>query len=435
MGLVSLMPDTPSSIYANAIDWGKPYPAPDGDQQVDIAIVGGGFTGVSTALNLAEKGYSVHLYEAERIGYGASGRNGGQICQGWTTDFAKIAKRIPPEQRRMAWDVGMLGREIIMDRCQRHGINADVKFGYLYAALHRRQLDELKAMQEEWETEGTKGLTFLPDKDSLAPHIKSDAYIGGLYDATSGHLHPLKYLHGLTRAATEAGVVIHEGCRITRIVPGERGAPARLEHANGVVSAKRLVLAGNAYLGKTAPRHMDRRIAPVTSAIIATRPLGSNTARALLPGQIAVADCNTALNYFRIDADGRMLFGGRASYLAQETGAIRDDLSRRMASVFPDLAGVEIENAWSGRIGITVDRIPHFGKLGDNTWFVQGFSGHGVGLTGVAGLIIAEAIDGDTGRFDTFASIRHLPFPGGIFRTPALALGMSWYKLKDRLRI
>jgi gamma-glutamylputrescine oxidase len=142
------MPDTPTSIYADQIDWADPYPAPDGDQQVDIAVVGGGFTGVSTALNLAEKGYSVHLYEAERIGYGASGRNGGQVCQGWTTDFSKIAKRIPPEQRRMAWDVGMLGREIIIDRCRRHGINADLKFGYLHAALHRRQLDELKAMQE-----------------------------------------------------------------------------------------------------------------------------------------------------------------------------------------------------------------------------------------------------------------------------------------------
>jgi len=430
-----MMPDTPTSIYADQVDWADPYPAPDGDQQVDIAIVGGGFTGVSTALNLAEKGYSVHLYEAERIGYGASGRNGGQVCQGWTTDFSKIAKRIPPEQRRMAWDVGMLGREIIIDRCRRHGIEADLKFGYLYAALHHRQLDELRAMQEEWEAEGTKGLTFLPDKDALAPHINSDAYIGGLYDATSGHLHPLKYLHGLARAAADAGVRIHEGCRITRIIPAEKGDEARLEHANGVVRARKLVLAGNAYLGRTAPRLMDQRIAPVTSAIIATRPLGSNTARTLLPGQIAVADCNTALNYFRIDAEGRMLFGGRASYMAQESGAIRHDLSRRMASVFPELAGVDIEHAWSGRIGITVDRIPHFGKIGENTWFVQGFSGHGVALTGVAGLIIAEAIDGDTERFDTFASIRHLPFPGGIFRTPALALGMSWYKLRDRLRI
>jgi len=429
------MPETPSSIYADTVDLGQPFPPPEGDQQVDVAVVGGGFTGVSTALNLRERGYRVHLYEAERIGYGASGRNGGQLCQGWTTDFAKIAKRIPPEHRRMAWEVGMLGREIVIDRCRRHNIDAELKFGYLHAALHRRQLDELNAMQKEWEEEGYEGLTFLPDKASLTPHITSDAYIGGLHDAHSGHLHPLKYLYGLARAAVEAGVIIHEGCRITRIAPGEGGTPARLEHAGGVVHADKLVLAGNAYLGKTAPRLMDQRIAPVTSAIIATAPLSSNLVHSLLPGRIAVADCNTALNYFRIDADGRMLFGGRASYLAQESGAIRADLSRRMASVFPALSGVEIDRAWSGRIGITVDRIPHFGKIGDATWFVQGFSGHGVALTGVAGLILAEAIDGDAGRFDTFAAIRHMPFPGGIFRTPALALGMAWFKLKDKLRV
>jgi len=435
MGLVSLMAERPSSIYAEAIDWGSPYPPPTGDQEVDVAVVGGGFTGVTVALNLAEKGYAVHLYEAERIGYGASGRNGGQICQGWTTDFAKIARRLPAEQRRMAWDVGLLGREIIIDRCRRHGIEADLKFGYLHAALHRRQLEELKDMEQEWQAEGYKGLTFLPDRQALAPHITSDAYIGGLYDAESGHLQPLKYLAGLARAAVAAGAVMHEGCRITRIIPGAGNQPARLEHAAGTVTARRLVLAGNAYLGKTAPRHMDQRIAPVTSAIIATRPLGSNVVQSLLPGQIAVADCNTALNYFRFDARGRMLFGGRASYLAQESGAIRADLSSRMVRVFPALAGAEIESAWSGRIGITVDRIPHFGKIGNNTWFAQGFSGHGVSFTGVAGLIIAEAIDGDTGRFDTLAGIRHLPFPGGIFRTPALALGMAWFKLKDKLRI
>ncbi|XDZ65248.1 NAD(P)/FAD-dependent oxidoreductase [Alphaproteobacteria bacterium LSUCC0684] len=429
------MAQSPSSIYADTIDLGQPYPPPEGDQQVDVAVVGGGFTGVSTALNLRERGYRVHLYEAERIGYGASGRNGGQLCQGWTTDFAKIARRIPPQQRRMAWEVGMLGREIVIDRCRRHNIDADLKFGYLHAALHRRQLDELNAMQKEWEDEGYEGLTFLADKEALAPHIASDAYIGGLHDAHSGHLQPLKYLHGLARAAVEAGVIIHEGCRITRITPGQGGKPARLEHDGGVISADRLVLAGNAYLGKTAPRLMDQRIAPVTSAIIATAPLSPNLAHTLLPGQIAVADCNTALNYFRIDADGRMLFGGRASYLAQESGAIRADLSRRMTSVFPALSGVEIDSAWSGRIGITVDRIPHFGKIGETTWFVQGFSGHGVAFTGVAALILAEAIDGDTGRFDTFAAIRHLPFPGGIFRTPALALGMAWFKLRDKLRI
>lgn len=424
----------PPSIYADGVDWPALCPPPEGDQQVEVAVVGGGFTGVSTALNLAERGYSVHLYEAERVGYGASGRNGGQVCQGWTTDFDKIMKRIPADQRKMAWDVGVAGRDVIIKRCQTHKIDADLRFGYLHVALHRRHMDDLKAMEAEWRAEGYDALELLPHKAALAPHISSEAYIGGMYDAESGHMHPLKYLMGLKAAAQAAGVLVHETCPITAIDTSPAGT-VRLTHARGVVTAEKLVLAGNAYLGKTAPKMMDQRIAPVTSAIIATAPLGDNVVRSLIPGQAAVADGNTALNYFRFDAEGRMLFGGRASYMAQESRDISRDLRKRMAAVFPGLAEAPIEKAWSGRIGITVDRIPHFGKIGANTWFVQGFSGHGVALTGVAAEILAEAIDGDSRRFDTFAAIRHLPFPGGVFRTPALALGMAYYKFRDRLKI
>ena len=428
-------PLPPPSVYAGDVEpvsFGGP---PEGGQQVDIAVLGGGFTGVSTALNLAEKGHTVHLYEAERVGYGASGRNGGQLCQGWTTDFSKVAARLPADRRRMAWDVGTMGRRIIADRCRRHGIDADLRFGYLHAALHRRHMAELGEMKRLWEAEGYDELELLPDAEALRPHVGSAAYVGGLFDHGSGHLNPLKYLHGLARAAKAAGVVFHEGCRIAAIEPGGGDGPARLRHAHGEVVADRLVLAGNAYLDGTAPAVMRRRLAPVTSAIVATAPLGDNLADDLLPGRIAVADCNTALDYFRIDAGGRMLFGGRASYFAQEGRGIRRDITRKMVRVFPQLADAEVQNAWWGRIGITVDRIPHFGKIGDNIWFVQGFSGHGVALTGVAGLIVAEAVAGDSDRFDVFAAIRHPPFPGGVLRTPALALGMAWYKLRDRFRL
>ena len=426
-------PSLPPSIYAvdvGPVSFGGP---PDGGQHVDIAVLGGGFTGVSVALNLAEKGYSVHLYEAERVGYGASGRNGGQLCQGWTTDFSKVAARLPADQRRMAWDVGIMGSRVIVDRLKRHGIKADLRFGYLHAALHRRHMAELEEMKRQWEAEGYGELELLPDAEALRPHIGSAAYKGGLYDHGSGHLNPLKYLYGLAQAAVAAGVTIHEGCRITGIEPGKDGGPARLQHAHGEVVADRLVLAGNAYLDGAAPAVMRRRLAPVTSAIIATEPLEDRLADDLLPGRIAVADCNTALDYFRIDAQGRMLFGGRASYLAQEGRGIRRDISRKMVRVFPQLEDAEVQAAWWGRIGITVDRIPHFGKIGRNIWFIQGYSGHGVALSGAAALIVAEAVAGDSGRFDAFAAIRHPPFPGGVFRTPALALGMAWYKLRDAL--
>ena len=426
---------SPPSIYADDVDWPSFGEPPEGDQHVDVAVVGGGFTGVSVALNLAEKGYSVHLYEAERIGYGASGRNGGQLCQGWTTDFSKVAGRLPASDRRMAWDVGVMGRQIIIDRCERHGIDPDLRFGYLYGGLHQRHMNELQDMKDEWAGEGYKDLELLPDAAAMAPHINTDEYVGGMLDHGSGHLNPLKYLHGLAGAAKSAGAVIHEHCRINRIVPGEGEGASMLHHDHGVVRADRLVLAGNAYLDRTAPRMMQQRLAPVTSAIMATAPISDNQIRDLIPDRVAVADCNTALNYYRFDARGRMLFGGRASYLAQEGNDIRRDLTRRMLRVFPSLKGVEVEKTWWGRIGITVDRIPHFGKIGQNTWFVQGFSGHGVALSGTTGMILAEAVAGDPGRFDAFASIRHLPFPGGIFRTPALAIGMAWYKLRDQLKL
>ena len=428
------MIQTPPSIYADDVIWPEVLAAPDADQDVEIAILGGGFTGLSVAIELAQRGYKPHLYEAERIGYGASGRNGGQVCQGWTTDFEKIAARIPAAARQMAWDVGLAGRELIVARCRDFKIDADLRFGYVHAALHDGQMRGLYAMEKEWREEGYSGLSLLKDKDAVAPHIQSDAYVGGLYDELSGHVHPVKYALGLRQAALAAGAVIHEGCRITKIDAHHPQGP-RLYHQGGVIRAEKMVLAGNAYLGKTAPKYMEKRLAPVTSGIIATKPLGDNVVNTLMPGQIAVADENTALNYYRFDASGRMLFGGRASYMAQENTDITRDLRKRMAKVFPSLADVEIEKAWSGRIGITVDRIPHFGKIGDATWFVQGFSGHGVALTGVAGEIVAEAVDGDPRRFDVFAAIRHLPFPGGVFRTPALALGMAYYKMRDRLKI
>ena len=444
MGWVPMrLPAPPPSIYGADAEWQGFGQPPAGDQQVDIAVVGGGFTGVSVALNLAEKGFTVHLYEAERIGYGASGRNGGQVVQGWTTDFSKLMARTPKTTHRMVWDIGVMGRDIILERCRKHRIEAELRFGYLYAALHGRHLRGLREMQSEWQAWGYQDFEMLADAAALAPHIKTEAYIGGLFDHGSGHIQPLKYLYGLARAAVKAGVVIHESTPIRRIENGSHnGGMSRLYHASGTVMALRLVLAGNAYLDGGlergldggAPKAMRQRLAPVTSAIIATEPLGEQVVSDLLPGGIAVADCNTALNYYRFDGRGRMLFGGRASYTAQDFG-IRRDLMRRMKAVFPSLTDAPISKDWSGRIGITVDRIPHFGKLSENCWFVQGFSGHGVGLTGVAGMILAEAIAGDQGRFDVLASIRHRPFPGGVFRTPALALGMAFYKLRDRLKL
>ena len=438
-GIAAPLYDRPPSIYADDVTWPPAGSPAEGDSKVDIAILGGGLTGISTALNLAERGHAVHLYEAGRLGHGGSGRNGGQICQGWSGDFEAIASQLPAKQRAMAWQAGLQGRELIIERCRRHKIDADLRFGYVHAALHQHQLNALRQMQRDWQAEGYDGLELLEGRAAVRQHIGTDAYTGGLYDAHSGHLNPLKYLLGLARAALQAGVVIHEHTPIRRIDPAAAGGAPKLYHDRGCVTARRIVLCGNAYLGaflhasggQRPPAVMHQRLAPVTSGILATRPLGDNLIRQLIPGRIAIADCNTALNYYRIDAAGRMLFGGRASYTAQENSDISRDLKRRMTAVFPELETAETELAWSGRIGITVSRIPHFGRIGDACLFAQGFSGHGVAFTGVAGAVLAEAIDGDSSRFDAFAGIHHLPFPGGPLRTPALALGMAFYKCRD----
>jgi len=420
------------SIYADNCDAFPPSQENRPDA-CDVAIIGGGLTGITAALHLAEHGYDVVLLEADTIGSGGSGRNGGHLCQGWPNDFHHISGQLNKDDAALAWQAGMAAVDMVTSRIKTHKISCDLQFGYLHAALHQRHMRELQDMQQDWEQRGYRQLTPLADKASLAAHINSDVYTGGLYDSGSGQIQPLKYLRGLALAARHAGAKIHENSRVSKI---DRGPKKTLQFDTGPnLTADRVLLCGNAYLTEVGLPAMKRRLAQVTSSVLATQPLSDNMVQHILPSRATVADCNTALNYFRIDRDNRMIFGGRASYTNVNLGNVEADLRRRMCSVFPILGTAETERVWSGRIGITVSRIPHFGRTDDQIYFVQGFSGHGVALTGLAGTILADAIMGDTERFDVMRSLRHMPFPGGILRTPALALGMAWYKLRDRLKL
>lgn len=404
-----------------------------GNVQCDIAIVGGGLAGVTTALHLAENGYDVVLLEAKALGSGGSGRNGGHLCQGWSNDFQYISQQVKPHEANIAWDAGMAAVNMVSRRIKKHKIDCELQFGYLLAALHQRHMDELLAMNEEWGNRGYNDLIPLPNDASLRAHITSKAYLGGLYDAGSGQIQPLKYLHGLAKAARQAGAKIFENSPVTKMT--REGKKTLHTGSGATVRASRVVLCGNAYIENIGLPEMTRRLAQVTSSVLATKPLSDNIINHILPSRATVADCNTALNYFRIDANNRMIFGGRASYTNITLGNLERDLRRRMCAIFPILAEAETDTVWSGQIGITVNRIPHFGRTDDEIYFVQGFSGHGVALTGLAGTILADAIMGDAERFDVMQSLRHLPFPGGPFRTPALALGMAWYKLRDYLKL
>ena len=421
-----------SSIYADHVDALPPLKQ-ERQERYDVAIIGGGLTGVTAALHLAEHGYDVVVLEAETIGSGGSGRNGGHLCQGWPNDFHHISNQLNAHDADLAWQAGMAAVDMVASRVSKHNIECDLQFGYLHAALHQRHLNELLEMQDEWSRGGYNQLTALTDRNALTPHINSQSYCGGLYDRGSGQIQPLKYLMGLALAARAAGAHILENSRVIKI---NRSAKKTLHLHNALpLRADRVLLCGNAYLTDIGLPNMLRRLAQVTSSVLATTSLSENMIQHILPSRATVADCNTALNYYRIDADNRMIFGGRASYTNVNLGNVEADLRRRMAAVFPVLADAETDRVWSGRIGITVNRIPHFGRTDDDIYFVQGFSGHGVALTGLAGTILADAIMGDAERFDVMQSLRHTPFPGGILRTPALALGMSWYKLKDRLKL
>lgn len=417
------------SWYARSAVPAPERPRLEGRVTADVAILGGGLTGLSAALELAEAGLRVVLLEARQIGWGASGRNGGQVIFGYSCDQAKIEALVGREDARRMFDWSVEAVDLVRQRIARHGIAADWRDGHAHVAIKPRHITELKAWQRDLEENYGYPLQWW-DREQLREVLDSPRYLGGLYDPRSGHLHPLNFTLGIAAAAERAGALLFERTEVTKL---ERGAKPVLRTAHGEVQADFVVLAGNAIVHGIAPE-LDDKIMPVGTYVGATPPLGEELARQLIRNDMAVADINWALDYFRFSADHRLLFGGRASYSTLPPPNLPGVMMRRMARVFPQLKGVRFEHIWGGLIDISRNRAPHWGRLGDNIYFAQGFSGHGVATTGLAGRGIAEAIRGQAGRLDAFARIRHHDFPGGrTFRTPLLVAAMAWYKLRDAL--
>lgn len=423
-----------NSYYEATVARPRPAPALTQRLQADVCVVGGGYAGVSAALELAGRGFEVVLLEAQRIGWGASGRNGGQVIVGFGSDGeATIERQLPREEARRAWDITVDGIRLLHARIARHGIACDWQPGYLSLATKPRKSRELRRWVDHVGSAYDYPLEWV-DGAALRQWVDSARFDAAVHDAGSGHLHPLKYCLGLGAAAAAAGVRIFENSPVFLV---ERGRKATVRTAQGECLCDFVVLAGNVYLGEygdeVAPE-VSSHIMPVGTYMIATEPMHPGRARALMPRRCAASDTNFILDYFRLSADDRLLFGGGDSYTGTTPRNLVGHIRGSMLGVFPQLEDLAVTHAWGGFVDITINKAPHFGRLGHNVYFVQGFSGHGLALSGMAGLLVAEAIAGQAGRFDLLARLRHLPFPGGaLMRTPALVLGMWYYRLRDAL--
>jgi gamma-glutamylputrescine oxidase len=399
-----------------------------GEHRADVVVLGGGIAGCSAALHLAKRGYRVALLEAHVVGYGASGRSGGQTIFGLAAGQQALVAQVGRADARRLFDLSVEALDLTQSLIREYAIDCDYHANHVHVAVKPRHLHELADWCRELHQDYDYPSARLLNRDELQAHVRSERYLGGLIDPRSGHLHPLKFTQGVARAAEAAGANIFENSQVLRY---EDGPEVLVHTAQGTVRCAHLVLCGNAYIGAVAPS-LARRILGVGTYIIATEPLGEERIRALLPSNAAIADINWILDYFRSSADQRLLFGGRVSYSAVQPPHLAESMRRRMIRVFPTLRDVKVGYAWGGYLDITMSRAPNFGRLAPNVFYMQGFSGHGMSLTGLAGKLVAEAIAGTAERFDVFARIPHRDFPGGaLFRRPSLVMAMLYYRLRD----
>ena len=424
--------DHTTSYYAASANPSPKRPPLTGDQGFDVCIVGAGYSGLSAGLHLAEKGYNVAIVEGAQVGWGASGRNGGQIVNGLNASLQVIEKRYGKDVANFVAGLVMEGGGIIRDVVDKYDIKCDLKHGNVFVGLTSAHVRELETRLKLWQGHGIDSQEML-SKEQVREHVGSDLYEGGMIDHKGGHMHPLNLALGEAAAFEHNGGTIFEHSPVVS-VDTEAARPS-IQTATGKITCKTLILCGNAYLGEVVPT-LSWRVMPVSTQVMATKPLGEEQARSLIPTDVCVEDVRYILDYFRLSADNRLLFGGGTVYGGSDPANIEKKLRRNLDKVFPQLKGVEIEYAWSGNLALSFSRVPQMGRIGSNTYFAHGYSGHGVTGSHTFGRIIAEAVDADTSRFDVFAKVPWIPFPGGrVFRVPYSVMGSWWYATKDRLGI
>ena len=423
-----------SSYYEHSVERGDTLASLVGQLDTDVVVIGAGFSGLSAALELANKGYRVVVLEADRACSGASGRNGGQAIAGYASGQEPFERQLGLDAARQAWAMSIEAIDLLDQRIAAYGIDCDRVKGYLTVAdcpkKSRALAREVETLQRNYgfHSEMVTGA-------DVGRFIDSPKYCAAAFESTSGHLHPLKYGLGLLAAARAKGVQVFEQSAVTKL---KRGAVVEAATAQGLVRARFAVLAGNYSLSEYAPKvapEIAPRIMPVGTYMIATAPIDPALHAQLLPGNAAVCDNNFVLDYFRFSADHRLLFGGRVSYTTMTPPNLKEVMRRRLLAVFGELKDIPVDFVWGGFVDISMNRMPDFGRLkgdGNNVYYLHGFSGHGVAATNLGGLLVAEAIAGQSERFDVFAKLQHLPFPGGRWlRMPSLLLGTAYHRLRD----
>ena len=427
---MSATPHAPS-YYAASAHPSAPRPPLQGSIEADICIVGAGYTGLNAGISLAEAGFKVVVLEQHQVGWGASGRNGGQIVHSYSRDIdvieSSLGKTLAEPLGRMMFE----GAQILRERVATYGIQCDLKTGGVYAATSQGKIHALKEQKKLWEQWGHKHLTLIEDKSAIRHVVNSERYEALLVDTTGGHFHPLNLALGEANALEQLGGVIHEHSGVTKI---DRGAHAVVHTAQGKVKARFVIVACNAYIGDLEPT-LAAKSMPCGTQVVATEPLGA-LGDELIPSDYCVEDNNFLLDYFRLSADKRLIFGGGVVYGARDPAHVESIIRPKMLRAFPQLEGKKIEFGWTGNFLLTLSRLPQMGRLSDNIYYSQGCSGHGVTFTHLAGRLLGEAIRGQAERFDAFGRLPHYPFPGGRhFRVPFTAMGALWYSLRDRLGV
>jgi len=420
-----------NSYYAATRNRETRYPVLKGRVDCDVCVVGGGFTGLSTAIHLTKRGYKVVLLEGSKIGWGASGRNGGQAIIGYNTGIGALEKRFGQDAAKSYLDMALEGCDIIREHIAEFDIDCDFKPGHAGLATDHKQLRAMEAERSVWARCGHDDLVMYPDHESTKTMVDSENYVGGFYDPNGGHLHPLNLAIGEARGLESLGAAIYEDSRVTRI---DTTMNPTVYTDSGEVAAKYVVLCGNAYMGNLIPK-LDAKLIPVSTFVITTESLGEQRAQELLKKDYGYTDWRYVLDYFRLTADNRLLFGGKSKYGGAEPKNYPEEMRKDMLKVFPQLADVKIDYAWGGNFAITYSRMPDVGRLpNSNVFYAHGYSGHGVTTTHVMGRLMAETLSGTAERFDMFSRVRQIPFPGGkYFKVPAVVAGSWYYLLRDAL--